>query len=433
MPDSQRDRSIRNIPVSNGQKHPIRGHLPVEQDYSDYENDEKGIPPPNRPKLPRRRRGAMWFWLGGVVVASAIVGLLLSTVFENATITLTQKTVTLSTPQLITAQPASSATGFSYQSIIATQNASTAVTANGTQHVSRVATGVVTFSNTISVDPQKLIATTRVSTSDGKIYHLKDAVTVPGVVKKANGTLVPGTVSATILADKPGDTYNISAPTQFNLPSFKGTAKYTKLIGQSKDPITGGFVGDEPAISPSDMSGAQNELKRQLDANIRTVASSQIPNGFVAINGSLNVTYTPITQNQGAGNSVTMSQGATAALAIVRVSELAHTLAKQAVKEYTGEDVVFADLSKTLISLPPNTAISNGDPISLTISGTPTLVWPIDKEAVKKALLEKDKANFPSIIKTFQPSITKAEASVRPFWKSSFPSNPSKIDVIINQ
>ncbi len=426
------DRSIRNIPLPPSHRPPPRGDVPSQQDYSDYENDEKGIPPPARPRTPKRHSGRGWWLLGGVVLVGAIMGLLLSTVFEGATVILTQKTALVPTPQTLQAQLNGAAGAFTYQTITATQTATTTVTANGIQHISRAASGAVTFYNTFGPDPQKLSANTRVTAPDGKIYHLRDAVTIPGVIKKSNGSLAPGTVAGVIVADKVGAAYNQNTPIQLTIVNFKGTAKYTKFLAQSQGALSGGIVGDEPAISPSDMANAQNDLKHQLDANIRSTATSQIPDGFVAVNGSLYVAYTDIAQTPGVGNTIVLQEKATASLAMIRANDLASALAATSVKDYKGEAVQFGDMTKTTISLPSNSATSTNGTLKIIIDGAPTLIWKIDAEAVKKALVGQEKSQFSSVVKGFEPSVAKAQASIRPFWKATFPADPSKVSVTVN-
>lgn len=433
MQDIQRgDRSIRNIPVPATHRHPT-GKGEVQQEYEEYENDEADLPPPRRPKVPHRRRWRPWGLLGGVVVACAIIGLLLSTVFEGATVTLTPKTVAVTVPQTLTAVPNGPTGSLLYQTITATQYATTSVNANGSQQVSRAATGMVTLFNTYSAAPQSLVANTRLTTTDGKIYRIKDAVTIPGVVTKADGSQAPGTVTVSVTADKPGADYNQSAPIQMNIVGFKGSPKYTKFLAQSQGSIGGGLVGNVPAAAPADMANAQNTLKQQLDASIRSAAVSQVPDGFVAVNGSLGVTYTDINQSQGSGSSITLSEGVTATVAILRVADLANALAKQAFSDYKGEPVAFADLSKVTVSLVTSGSSNMTGPLAITVGGTPTLVWQFDHDALKQALLGKNKSDFPSIIKGYEPAVAKAEASIRPFWKATFPSNPDKLTVLISQ
>ena len=424
------DRSIRNIPVP-GQTRRVPPSQPPRQEYYDEEENTEG-PPPRRPKLPRRRRSRVWWWLLGAVLVCGALGFLLSTVFEGATVRVTPKSEVVNVPVTVVAQPNAPMGSLAYQTITATQTATTTVAANGSQHVSRAASGVVTIYNTFGPTPQQLVANTRLITQDGKIYRLKDAVSIPGMTKKADGTSAPGTVTASIFADQPGPSYNQTASIPLNVAGFKGDPRFTKFVAQSQGPISNGFVGDEPAVSPADMATAENELKRQLDSSIRSVATSQVPDGFIEVNGSLGVTYTDIAQNPGPNSTVVLSQSTTANLAIVRESDLAATLAKT-LADYKGEPIAFSDSSQVSLSLGSNTASSTSGPLNLSVGGTATLVWQFDPQMLKQGLLGKNKSEFQPIIKGFEPSISRASASIRPFWKATFPTEPGKLSIIVAQ
>jgi len=422
---SPRDKSIRNISLPGTHK---------KQVSRTYADDDVL---PKKEKAPKvvlpKKSGLGWWWAGGLVVACALLGLMLSSVFEGARIIVTPKTVPITDSQTLTAQPGGPAGTLTYQKLTAIQSASTSVAANGTQRVSRAATGVVTITNTFSTASQKLSAGTRLTTNDNKIYFLRTATTVPGQTKKADGTLVPGSVTVSVYAEKPGAEYNTTAPIQLSILGFKGTAKYSKFLVQSRGPLTGGFVGDEPAISPADLASAQNELKRQLDQNIRSLATSQIPEGFVGITGSLSLVYTDVSQAPGSNNTTILSQGVTATLVIVRLSDVAGALAHQVGSQtYRGEPVGFLNPSTLTVTL-SGAATGTPGPLTLVITGNPTLVWLFDTDALQKALLGKPKSEFQAIISRFQPAIQRAEAQLKPLWRANLPDTPEKLEIVIKQ
>lgn len=126
---------------------------------------------------------------------------------------------------------------------------------NGTK-----AQGTIIISNTYGSEPQQLIATTRFETGDGKVYRLSKGVTVPGV-SDVDGKKEPGVIEAEVVADEPGESYNIGA-SSFSIPGFKGNPKYEKITGKSKDPMTGGSSeGDAgvKTVSSQDIERAKEE------------------------------------------------------------------------------------------------------------------------------------------------------------------------------
>lgn len=418
------ERSIRDIPLPPGHRRP-----PMPSDASEEEFNE--------PVLPRKKRTSMtknwFFWiLIGVLVLAALAGILLSTFFAGVTVSVTPKTAVVTPPSTMVAQVDAPVGVLPYQVVSASRTASTTVKASGSTQVSKSASGVITIYNAYSTSPQALVATTRFAAPNGNIYRIKSGVTVPGATKAADGTLTPGTVSATVYADQPGATYNLGQ-TQFTIPGFKGDPRYTKFYAQTSG-ITGGFVGAQATVAPADLTAAQSALEGGLKNALQQAASIQIPKQYLLIPGTFAVTFGDITQTPIDANTVALSETATASGDTVRTSDLAAAIAKQVVTGYNGEAVDFADVSAITVGLQGTSTASQGS-LTLALSGTPTLVWQFDPNALKAALVGKSKSAFEQIVGSFAPAITCSKdtpcsAAIRPFWSSTFPTDVNKITVV---
>ncbi len=417
------DRSIRNIPITfNARRGPSS-------------RDEAQQTPPPRPRRPSHHSSSshgIWLWGGGIIIICAVLGILLSTLFVGTTITLYPRTDTV-TPGPITAAPGVGAGGLAYQTISLTRVASTTVTASGSQHISNPAMGVITIYNAYSSASQILVATTRFAAPDGKIYRIHSAVTVPGATQNNSGTLQPGSVIATVYADQPGAAYNRSDPTTFTIPGFMGDPRYNKFYAQSTNPISGGFVGNEPAVAKADLTQAETALKQSLNTDISVAITDSIPSGFIIIPGTLEASYSDISQTPTSSSStVALSQNATGRAVMVKETDLAAAVAAQSVSGYSGEAVAFANPNAISVALSSGSATSSVlGPLSIQVSGPLTLQWQLDQGAIKQALLGKPKASFQTIIQAFEPAVQRAEAKVRPFWESTFPTDPNRITVVI--
>jgi len=415
------DRSIRNIPL------PAHHRRPQTSDV--YEEDFTNEPP--RARRPRRRGRGWFFWsIVVVVLVCAIGGVLLSTLFVHVTVNVALRHQQVQVPPTLQASlnPAAGALGYSV--LTTSRTASTSVKASGSQQVSKSASGIITIYNNYSGAPQQLVANTRFEAPNGNIYRIHAGVTIPGATQQ-NGTLTPGSVSATAYADKPGADYNISTATQFTIPGFKGDPKYDKFYAQSSA-ITGGFVGTQPAVAQADLTAAQTALKNGLDSSLQNTGASGIPADFTVIPGTLQVSYADVAETPQSDGTVTLAQTASATLDVVRTNDLAAAIARAQVQNYNGEAVGFADPSALKVSLATSSA-SQG-PITLAFSGTPTLVLQFDPDTLKQALLGKPKSQFETIIDSFAPAIdcsaqAPCTASMRPFWKTTFPTDPAKITV----
>ena len=89
--------------------------------------------------------------------------------------------------------------------------------------------------------------------------------------------------------------------------------------------------------------------------------------------------------------------------------------------------MTFADPSA--VSVSAGTSTGQGGALQLQLGGQATLVWVFDPNALKAALVGKQKSDFESVIKSFEPAIAAADAGIRPFWAATFPTDPGKITV----
>ncbi|MDE1924853.1 MAG: hypothetical protein KGH79_01575 [Patescibacteria group bacterium] len=421
----QGDRSIRNIPV------PATHRRVAEQEHNTYEEDFTG-----ELHLPKKKKSHWFLWSAAlVVIVCAMGGLLLSTVFAGANVAITPRQESVTPPASIQASANAPAGTLAYQVVTTSRTASTTVKANGTEQVSRAASGVITIYNNYSTAAQPLVTNTRFAAQDGNLYRIHTAVTVPGATTNSDGSLNPGTVSVTAYADQPGASYNVGQ-TQFTIPGFKNTPQYSKFYAQASA-MTGGLVGQEPAVAPADLANAEQAMKSGLDNALQNAAATEIPKEFLAIPGTLQVSYDDVARTPSPDGTVTLSQTAVASADIVRANDLAAAIAKQTVQGYNGEAVGFADPTQIAIALASSTKATTGV-LQLQLSGSPTLVWQFDPSTLKQALLGKPKSQFENILQSFSPAInctatTPCKASIRPFWISSFPSDPNKISVTTGQ
>lgn len=410
------ERSIRNIPVAHRR-------APASAEQADQ---------PQTPRRPRRRRQGrvLLFWLAIFVVVAILAALLVSTFFAGTTVHVTPRTESVNPTGSIMAQLNGPVGTLPYRVATDTRSATTTVPANGTKQVSRQASGLVTIYNAYSSASQRLIANTRLATSDGKIYRIKESVTVPGM----QGT-TPGSVNATVYADSPGDSYNKSGSVAFTIPGFKGDPRYDKFTAKSQGAISGGFIGSEPSVSASDLSAAKTQLQKGLEQAVRESAQSSIPDDYIVLPNTLTITYSDIAQSPAGNSTATISESASASVYLVSKADLASAIAKKSVTDYAGEAVALTPDSSLNLSV---ATTSQQGTLTVSFGGSAKLVWQFDPNAVKQALLGRSKGEFQQVLSSFAPAVrcsgeTPCSASIRPFWQSSFPDDPNEISVVIDQ
>lgn len=408
------DRSIRNIPIPRGHQHIQREDIP------EYYQPE---PPAPRGRSPqgrsRRRPGRFVLWALAIIVVCAGTVAGVSMLYAGAVVHVTPRIETLTASTTLVAQINAPVGTLSYTVLTATRHATATVPATGTKKVSRVASGTVTISSTYSAS-QRLIANTRLEATDGKIYRLASSVDLP-----ANGS-----VTATVNAESPGEAYNRSSATTFKLPGFKGDPRYDVFSAKSQGAITGGFVGDEPAVAEADLEAARAELKAKLDNEATRSIAQEVPDASMVLSGSEQAEYGELVQTSSADKkSAIISQSATMSAAVASIRDVASALAGKLVSDYGGEAVDFKDRENLDIQAAPQSP--DDEQLQLTAKGSFALVWQFDPNALQEAMLGRNKSEFQDIVDSFAPAIVSATATIRPFWIKNFPAEAEKISIEI--
>ncbi len=157
--------------------------------------------------------------------------------------------------------------------------------ATGIQQVNRRATGKIVIYNAHSSSSQLLVANTRFLTPDGKTFRLNNRIVVPGA-KIIEGKIVPSSIEAKVTADRLGEESNIGPIKRFSIPGFRGLKKYHRFHGESKEPMTGGFIGEVAAPTAQDIKKAKEKNRQIIQQVLVSFIDSQIPVDFEVIEES---------------------------------------------------------------------------------------------------------------------------------------------------
>lgn len=125
--------------------------------------------------------------------------------------------------------------------------------------------GQVTLYNEFGADEQQLVATTRLESSDGRIFRLVKGVRVPGV---KDGK--PGQIKVSVVADSAGSEYDIG-PDNFTIPGLSDSQKFRKIYGKSDEAMRGGGSGGKTllTVSEEDLAAAEKSMKETFAEDIR--------------------------------------------------------------------------------------------------------------------------------------------------------------------
>lgn len=292
----------------------------------------------------------------------------------------------------------------------------------GVQKISRKASGQIIIYNAYSSQPQSLVKDTRFETLDGKIYRINRSIVVPGA-KVEEGKIISSEIEATIIADKPGEEYNIGF-TDFSIPGFKGTAKYEKFYGRSKTEIKGGFVGDAPVVSKDDIDILESSLKDKIKNYLLKTAINPKPDEFLFYENAKKIIFGGNKNKPNPGDEakeIEIKEDATFFGFLLKKSDIDRALGGKYFD--SAQEIEVVNASGLDFELKNFTATD----ITFGLKGQAHFVWKIDETSLKNDLI-KEKGNSDSIFKKYVV-IKKARIIFKPNWWRRIPENSARITI----
>src|SRR3989338_6062535 len=292
----------------------------------------------------------------------------------------------------------------------------------GEKDVAQKARGKMKIYNAYGTTPQVLIATTRFE-KDGLIFRTLTTVTVPGT-KVANGEITPGTVDVEVVADKAGETYNISSG-KFVIPAFNERAdagRYEKIYGETTEPMKGGMIGQAKVVTENDYNQAKETLQAQLQkdideglklqtAGLKTIDKLSVKIGQPESSAKIDE----------AADSFTMSLKGSLKTIGFNQPDL-DGLVKQHVEKTRNLDVVTDKLQLSYRSINFRDA-ENLLEFTVAISGN--AYAKIDTGKIKQEMAGKDENEIKSYLRGVA-GVESARVLLSPFWVKSILNKPEK-------
>lgn len=379
--------------------------------------------PSNRPplNLAAEGRSRFPFITLGLVLIVIIVSIGALFYFSKAEVDVTPSSVSAAIQSSFTASNSSGTLPF--QIITAQKIASQSVASSGTKTVNSPATGSITIYNT-QTKSQTLVANTRFATASGLVFRIHSAVTIPG-----GSTASPGSATAKVYADQNGSTYNVG-PTSFTIPGFSGTPQATEVYAQSTTAMTGGASGTVPVVDPTLDAQTRTALDAALAPDLLTSLQSQVPEGDVLVPGASVTTYQALDSapSNTTGQVEVREQGAVTAVVFPNAA-LAQAIASSVSNlGYQGEPITLSSVNQLLLATTAMPA-PGADSFSFTIAGTAPLTYSVDSTRIAAAVAGKTRSAAEVAISNY-PEVKRAVIILRPFWRQTFPQDPSAISIV---
>lgn len=403
----------------------------------DEAKTEREVSTPHFPEYGSNHRvfensGNKWIpWIIGVGIVGGITGITLN-FFGGATITIVPKHDAIPLDQQMTALKNPQSDELAYAVMKVTLSETAEVPATGTKTVTEKASGQIIVYNQ-QTTAQRLIRNTRFESPSGKIYRINESINVPKATIK-NGKILPGGVTVTVYADEAGPDYN-SEPVDFTVPGLKGAPQFDKVYARSKGPISGGAAGTLKTVADKDMKSAADELRIALETKLRTKARADLSPTQVGYDKGLVIELKEAALSKEKATSedkaLVIEEGSIYLVVFDR-TQLTKAIEKALVPTYRGEEVIIKNLDALTFSMPTQNGESlwNQDKLTFSLKGTPELTWKVDENTIITDLLGASKQNFNEILAKYT-TVEQAKATLRPFWKSKFPNDPSKITIKI--
>ncbi|MCX7589833.1 MAG: baseplate J/gp47 family protein [Patescibacteria group bacterium] len=305
------------------------------------------------------------------------------------------------------------------------QNITLFFKANGKKNISQKATGQITIYNNFSSGEQFLIANTRFQSPNGLIYRLASNVVIPGAQIK-DGKIIPSSITATVVADEPGEKYNTGPISKLIIPGFKDSPKYDGFYGELKQGASGGFVGEKVFPLDSDIEKAKKEISEKLKLALENSITFKKPDNFDFV-GNFQTDILKIivvsTSTDDAGNFAVLAEGETKIFAIRRTDLINFLIGFYNQSNYKKID----NFKFEYLNARPD--FNNGI-VNFNLKSSGNFVYNLNLNDFKNNIAGKKIKEVESIIKNLD-ELESAKILIKPKWVNVLPANVSKINIIL--
>lgn len=286
------------------------------------------------------------------------------------------------------------------------------------------AKGVITVYNNYSASSQGLVVTTRfVAKDSGKLFRTTKTITVPGA-KTENGELVPSSIDVEVVADQAGADYNIGA-SEFTIPGFQGSPKYSGFYGKSKAAMSKGSAGSVKVVSAADIENAKKVLNDELKVDATQALKEQIPGNLKLFDGALKPGDPEISFSQVVGVP------AEKFTATVKFQIIALVFDPKYVNDLIAKNNLSSGDKNNIIYNNWKVDFDKGQ-ISMEINVLQNNTGKIDISDLKKKLIGKDEIEIRKVLSQLN-EVQSAKITFWPFWVKVMPKQVNKIEIIIEE
>ncbi len=395
----------------------------------------KGTKGEKTPKIPNfnkfRKRTLL---IGGAIVALIILWILGITVLPKATVIIKTDNVSVNTDLVFTASTSAeeldeekSIVPAVSKEVKKTDNEK--VPATGKKNVGEKATGTVTMKLT-NCDQDSVTVPAGTGVSNGSLTYITQGDVNLNSVKIGNqckNDSFPAFTSATVnvVAQNPGDQYNINGGRTFTISGFSSVA------GVDSSAMTGGTNKEITVVSAQDVETAKSKLtdksksaaSTELEKQLEEESLFAIPETLTA--SAAAVSAAPAVDQE--ASEVTVTSTVTYSMLGVKRDDLKKLVVKSVEDDIDTSKQKVADdgLDDAVFKLGEKASPTDQ---KINVQTTVSTGAKIDEEALKKEITGKKKGEVQQIVGAY-PGVKEVEVNYSPFWVYKTPSNPEKITI----
>lgn len=281
------------------------------------------------------------------------------------------------------------------------------------------AQGKITIYNNYRLSQYLVVNTRFQAPSDNVIYFRSTkAVTVPA----------KGTIEIDVIADRPGEEYNIE-PVTFSIPGLLGSPQYTSIYGKSFSKMEGGFKGEVSKVEKEDLERAKNILVDKLFSEAKESLKIKGGDEYILLDDAIKKEILDTSSSLEAGAEVQsfVFQAKVKMQALAFKKSDLEDFSKEFIKSKIGERQKMKEDSLKIDYSPESVNLNIGK-IALKLKFSAKVYSDIDVDSLKKVVSNKSLTDAKSILEK-QTQVEQVEISAWPFWITNIPENGKKIDI----
>lgn len=294
--------------------------------------------------------------------------------------------------------------------------------ATGQEDIGNKAEGTLRISR-LSQNPYPVPAGTSFTSSNGRVFVTKEAVTIPAY-SVCFPTLCAGAVDVSVVADKPGEEYN----------GISGSASgQNGISGSFQGQTSGGTTKMAKVVTGDDIERAKGKLLGESKDEMKQELSQTFKNGEKVIDSSFNAKMEKATSKPAAGAEAPDDGKA---VLTVPTTYTIYAVAPMDVEKYLNDGLtaLMTDQNSQQIyetgaeGVEIDNFKTDKDKITATIATTGQIGPKIDAELIKNEAKGKRFGEVQSRLLSIN-GIDDVEVKFSFFWVRSVPNNLNKIDV----